>query len=90
MDSNDNTAVLRHELRNIDQHIALLLQERFSLIQELREKKRGKGMAIEQPGEWQKKREYLTSLLTECDAQAFILQLFDAIHEQSIRYQQTL
>ena len=87
---NKDTEELRSALREADQRLALLLQQRYFLVSQIGLLKKQDGEPPEQQAEWQAKRDYLASLIEKDASRVYVLGIFDDIHKRSVDLQKGL
>lgn len=84
-----NLSRLRERIDVIDENLIRELSERMKVSSEIGELKRGHGVAIVQPGRWEKVLEKVRALASQYGLdEEFVLGVFDAIHAASVREQE--
>lgn len=85
----ENLSRLRERIDVIDENLIRELSERMKVSAEIGELKRGHGVAIVQPGRWEKVLEKVRALASQYGLdEEFVLDVFDAIHAASVRKQE--
>ncbi len=85
----ENLSRLRERIDVIDENLIRELSERMKVSAEIGELKRGHGVAIVQPGRWEKVLEKVRALASQYGLdEEFVLGVFDAIHAASVRKQE--
>lgn len=80
---------LRERIDVIDENLIRELSERMKVSSEIGELKRGHGVAIVQPGRWEKVLEKVRALASQYGLdEEFVLGVFDAIHAASVKEQE--
>lgn len=80
---------LRERIDVIDENLIRELSERMKISAEIGELKRGHGVAIVQPGRWEKVLEKVRELASQYGLdEEFVLGVFEAIHAASVKEQE--
>ena len=81
---------LRKSLQELDLQLLLLLRERFRLSEEMGIIKRRNNISPLQEEEWQRKIDFLSSHLEDCDKMTELLNIFYLIHKLSVEMQERI